>query len=209
MSSRDSSASQGTSRSLLERARAKDRDAWNRLVEIYAPLVFHHCRNAQLGDADTADVFQEVFQATFAKLDTFERRASGGTFRGWLSTIARNKVNDHFRRLQREPRGIGGTEIQIRMSQAHAPEKGSSIDVRESAGTDADAIALAESHVLGAALDTIRGQFKERTWRAFLGTVVQGRSPKHVGEELEMSTGAVRVAKSRVLQRLRAALGEL
>ncbi len=195
------SSSQATSRSLLERVRAQDREAWNRLVELYAPLVFHHCRSARLSDADSADIFQDVFQATFAKIDSFEKRESGGTFRGWLSTIARNKVRDHFRRIEREPRGVGGTEIQLRMSQASAPE-----------APDADAPPTAddksaEALVLTAALESIRDQFQPRTWQAFLATTVDGRTPKDVGEELAMSVGAVRVAKSRVLARLRAALG--
>ena len=47
----------------------------------------------------------------------------------------------------------------------------------------------------------IRAHFHERTWRAFCGTVVDGRAtPADVGEDLGMSAGAVRVAKSRVLQ---------
>jgi RNA polymerase sigma-70 factor (ECF subfamily) len=38
---------------------------------------------------------------------------------------------------------------------------------------------------------------------------VEGKSPKDVGAELGMSPGAVRVAKSRVLHRLREELGDL
>jgi RNA polymerase sigma-70 factor (ECF subfamily) len=59
------------------------------------------------------------------------------------------------------------------------------------------------------ALDAIRGEFEPRTWQAFWKTTVEGRAPKDVAAELAMSAGAVRVAKSRVLQRLRAELGDV
>ena len=51
--------------------------------------------------------------------------------------------------------------------------------------------------------------FKENTWQAFWRVVVDGQSPKDVANELSMHPGTVRVAKSRVLQRLRQEMGEL
>ena len=59
------------------------------------------------------------------------------------------------------------------------------------------------------ALDLIRGEFRENTWRAFWLVVVEGRPPADVADELNLSPGAVRVAKCRVLQRLRRTLGDL
>ena len=197
-----SSPANPTSRSLLARVRSNDADAWDRLVTLYAPFVFQTCRQARLSAEDAADVFQEVFQAAFAKIASFEKRRPGDTFRGWLRVITRNKVRDHFRRQKREPRAAGGTEIQIRMSQVRAPELE---DADEPSADDE----RAELRLFHGALEGIRHRFQERTWQAFLGTVVDGRPPKDVGEELAMSVGAVRVAKSRVLQRLRAELGDL
>jgi RNA polymerase sigma-70 factor (ECF subfamily) len=59
------------------------------------------------------------------------------------------------------------------------------------------------------ALQMVRGEFEERTWQAFWQTVIDGRAPKDVAADLGMSPGAVRVAKSRVLHRLREELGDL
>ena len=59
------------------------------------------------------------------------------------------------------------------------------------------------------ALELIRNEFQEHTWHAFWRTAVDGRPAKEVGEELSMRPGAVRVAKSRVLQRLRQEVGEV
>jgi RNA polymerase sigma-70 factor (ECF subfamily) len=63
--------------------------------------------------------------------------------------------------------------------------------------------------VLSDALNAIRPEFRDRTWQAFWGVTVQGRQPADVGAELQMRAGTVRVAKSRVLQRLRRELGDL
>src|SRR5438132_19538 len=54
-----------------------------------------------------------------------------------------------------------------------------------------------------------RGRFTASTWKAFWGTAVDGRNPKEVGGELGLSPGAVYVAKSRVLARLRDKVREL
>lgn len=194
--------SNATSRSLIARVRAHDAKAWERLVELYAPYVLVECRRARLEPADLADVFQEVFQAAFTRIATFEHRTQRDTFRGWLRVIARRKVADHFRRLEREPRGAGGTEIQIRLGRLRAPEP------PEEASAGACPADPAGARLLRDALAGIRSEFQNRTWQAFLGTALDGRSPGDVGEELGMSPGAVRVAKSRVLSRLRAELGD-
>ena len=67
----------------------------------------------------------------------------------------------------------------------------------------------ADRGLFGRALDLIRGEFEERTWQAFWLTAVEGRAAGEVALELGMSPGAVRVAKSRVLRRLREELGEI
>ena len=49
----------------------------------------------------------------------------------------------------------------------------------------------------------MRGHFQNRTWQAFWRTAVEGRSPREVAEALGLSVGAVYIAKSRVLARLK------
>jgi RNA polymerase sigma-70 factor (ECF subfamily) len=191
--------SSATSPSLLERARADDAAAWDRLVALYAPLVLHWCRRHELQEQDAADVFQEVFQAVATHLGRFRKEQAGDTFRGWLRTITRNKVHDHFRRLGREPGGVGGTDAQRRLAQlpAAAPEEDSADDEQ------------AERDLLHRGLELIRAEFEEKTWQAFWRTAVDSQSAADVAAELGMSPGAVRVAKCRVLQRLREELGDL
>jgi|SRR5262245_11089648 len=189
------SSSTATSRSLIARAREHDPGAWERMVALYAPLVLHWCRRWGLPAADAADVFQDVFQSVAAHLGGFRRDRAGDTFRGWLRAITRNKVNDHFRRRQKEPGAVGGSEARMLLAQ-----------LPEVVPVDEDE---AEHVILHRALDLVRDEFEPRTWQAFWRTAVEGRPAADVGAELGMSAGAVRVAKSRVLHRLRAELGDL
>ena len=46
---------------LVTRARNGDRQAWDALVERYAPLIWSICRRHRLGDADAEDVGQSVW----------------------------------------------------------------------------------------------------------------------------------------------------
>lgn len=192
-------SSTATSRSLLEQVKADDAAAWDRLVGLYAPLVYRWCRRAGLPEQEIADVFQEVFYAVAAHIAGFRRERAGDTFRGWLRTITRNKVRDHFRRRGREPDGAGGTEAQLRF--ARLPDT-----CPEEENSD---VTPADRDLFGRALDWIRGEFEEHTWRAFWLTAVEERTAGEVALELGMTSGAVRVAKSRVLRRLREELGEI
>lgn len=106
-----------TSSSLLDRVKSRDPDAWTRLVDLYGPLVFDWCRSAGLQSADAADVFQEVFRSVFTGIESFRYERPGDTFRGWLRTICRNKIHDHFRRKQSHPEAVGGTDAQIRLGE--------------------------------------------------------------------------------------------
>jgi RNA polymerase sigma-70 factor (ECF subfamily) len=198
--------STATSRSLLERLRAADAAAWDRLVRLYAPLVFRWCRRWDLPEQEIADILQDVFQAVATHIASFRKERESDTFRGWLRTIAQNKVRDHFRKVGREPGGAGGTDAQLRLARLPAARPPND---DENEDEDDSGKARADRGVVGRALDLIRDEFEERTWRAFWLTAVEDRVPKDVAIELEMSPGAVRVAKSRVLRRLREELGEL
>ncbi|MFN0051510.1 MAG: RNA polymerase sigma factor [Planctomycetales bacterium] len=196
-----------TSRSLLADARQSLPDAWERLVRLYAPLVASRCRGWGVAEQDVSDLLQDVFSAVAEHLDRFRKERPGDTFRGWLMTIARNKVNDHFRRRSGEPIATGGSEAAQRFQQVIDPAPPApQIDGSEIASQESDDLVLDE--LLRRALESIRGEFHERTWRAFWGVVVEGRAAADVAADLEMKPGTVRVAKSRVLLRLRSELGD-
>lgn len=66
-----------------------------------------------------------------------------------------------------------------------------------------------EASVSHRVLDLIRSEFEPRTWKAFWRTAVEAATPADVSTELGMTTSAIRIAKSRVLSRLRQELDGL
>ena len=98
-----------TSTSLLDRVKAGEAEAWERLADLYGPLVYGWCRQSGLQAEDAADVGQEVFGAVLARVERFRRDRPGDSFRGWLWTITRNKIRDHFRRRSGKAQAQGGT----------------------------------------------------------------------------------------------------
>jgi RNA polymerase sigma-70 factor (ECF subfamily) len=184
------------SSSLLQRVRAQDGVAWERLVSLYGPLVYRWCRQAGLQAADAADVGQEVFRAVTRKIADFRRDRPGATFRGWLRTITRNKVVDHVRQQRRRVSGRGGSDAQQQLLQ---------LPSEESEAEDAAEATL----VYYQALELLRGEFEERTWQAFWRVAVGDQAPADVAAELGLTANAVYLAKSRVLRRLREEFADL
>ena len=68
---------------LVTRARNGDRQAWDALVERYAPLVWSICRRHRLGAAEAGDVGQTVWLRLVDELATVRDQAA---LRGWLAT---------------------------------------------------------------------------------------------------------------------------
>ncbi len=195
-----SPAPESTSSSLLERVKARDAEAWRRLVSLYGPIVYHWCRRMGLQPEDAADRGQEVFIAVAGGIAAFQHDQPGQTFRGWLWTITQNKIRDHFRQTGKQPPGIGGSDFQGFLAQVPGGESAPSTATGEPEPC---------GQLLRRGLEMVRGEIEERTWQAFWRVVVDGRSPADVGAELNMAPTAVRKAKSRVLQRLRQELGDL
>ena len=190
-----------TSRSLVDRLKQRDAESWNRLVTLYAPLVYYWCGKLGVQAQDSADVVQEVFQAVAKSIQKFQCDKPENTFRGWLRTITRSKAINAFRHQSRQPaKASGGSEA---LGQMHQVPDYNSLD--DSHQTDD---APATQALFLRACKLVQQDFQENTWKAFWLVVIEGRSPSEVAEELSMRSGTVRVAKCRVLQRLRQELGE-
>ncbi len=183
-----------TSTSLLAKLRSHDPAAWVHLADLYGPLVYSWCRRRGLNENDAADVVQEVFRAVATNIQNYVH-GPGSNFRGWLWTITRSKLMDHFRRQERQPPAPGGTDAQKVL--AEIPE---ALDESDAACTT--------GNLVRRALEAIRSDFKEPTWQAFWRVAMDGQSPADVARDLQMSINYVYVARSRVLRRLRDELGE-
>ena len=187
-----------TSTSLLCGVRAGGPDAWQRLVGLYGPMIYHWTRQHGFDESAAADVVQEVFVAVHRKVGDFRRDRPGDTFRGWIRRITVNKIRDTARRRRNLPVAIGGSAAHHRLQQIEddAHSNPANIEAVDRQG---------EVHWLyQRALDLIKNQFETTTWEAFWMVTVDGRQPADVMADLQISRNAVYIAKSRVLSRLRA-----
>lgn len=192
------SADQPTSLTLLQRLRAREQDAWDRLLHLYTPMVRAWCHHQGVRGADADDLVQEVFQAVVTGLAQFQRDRPGDTFRGWLRGITRHKLLDFFRRQSSQPRAQGGTAAGQQLQQVPQPE----VSLPEETPQEV-------AELYQRAIQLVQSEFEPNTWRAFWRTAVDGQSPADTAAELGMSAAAVRMAKSRVLHRLRQEIGDV
>ena len=184
-----------TRESLLVRIRdGRDHEAWRQFVELYAPLVYGFARKRGLQDADAADVMQDVLRSVARAAGRLNYDPSRGTFRGWLYTVARNKVFNFLDAgKNRLGRGSGDTGVREKLEAQPDPESSLAASWEEEY----------ERSLADVAMRRVQAEVQPATWKAFWQTAVEGRSAREAGEAVGLSAGAVYVARSRVLARLK------
>jgi len=88
---------------LVTLARNGDKQAWDALVERYAPLIWSICRRHRLDDADAGDVGQSVWLRLVDQLDKIRDPAA---LPGWLATTTRRECGWVLRTAQ-DPHAAG------------------------------------------------------------------------------------------------------
>jgi RNA polymerase sigma-70 factor, ECF subfamily len=184
-----------TSLTLLGRLRSGERSAWDRFVHLYRPLILNWCRRWAIDAASVDDVVQDVLTAVFTHLPEYQPRSDDGSFRAWLRGIVRNKLLNWHRAEQKQAHGMGGTAAWAMIQGVPEPNLEETAD---------DITALYTR-----AADAVKGDFNSQSWEAFWKTTVEGLPAVDVAELLKMTPAAVRMAKSRVLRRIREELGEV
>jgi len=185
--------SPATRASLLVRLRdGGDSEAWQEFVHLYAPIIYGFARKRGLQDADAADLMQEVLRSLSSAARRLEYDPARGTFRGWLFTVTRNKVFNFLESRSKRVLGTGDSNTQRRLEQ-HAGSEDLSAD------WEADY----QRTLAAQAMARVKGEFQPATWDAFMLTAVEGRQPAQVAARVGLSVGAIYVAKSRVIARLR------
>ncbi len=186
------SAAPPTRPSLLLRLRdVGDADAWSEFVRLYTPLVFGHCQRHGLQDTDAADVAQEVMRVAAGAMPEFQYDAQRGKFRGWLLQTTRHRLHKFFARQQRVPQAASETTIERMLDGEPGGDELTrwEEDYRQ--------------HLFDWAAEKARTEFQATTWDAFWKTSVDAVSVKEVAGQLGISIGAVYIARSRVIARLR------
>ena len=185
---------ESTSVNLLRRLKTANADtAWQRFTELYVPLIFYWARQHGLDSTDASDLVQDVLSTLVEKLPAFEYDAQR-RFRGWLHTITLNRARDWQRRQKHRP-GTGHSSFIERLQTADHKDLFDETEYR--------------AYLIERARRLIAAEFEPVTWEACWKYVTEDRSADNVASELGISANAVRVAKCRVLKRLREELAGL
>ena len=183
-----------TSISLLIRLqRTGDSKNWNRLVELYSPLLRAWLRKYDVQASDADDLVQEVLMAVSKDLKSFDHSGRPGAFRSWLRTILAHRLQNFWRSRGRRPQTRGDSDIDRRLQQLEDPAS----EMSEIWNRQHD------RHVAKQLLTITQSSFEPSTWKAFCRVALEGARPDVVATELGISLNAVLLAKSRVLKRLR------
>ena len=180
--------------SLLVRLRnGADDCAWSEFVSIYEPAIYGFARNKGLQDADARDLCQEVMRSVAKAIDRWDPDPCKGPFRAWLFRIARNLLINLVASERRYLRGSGDSDVRRQIESQPAAEAADSILFEMEY----------KRRLFHWAAQAIRQEFAESTWNAFWKTAVEDQKAADVARELKISTGAVYIARSRVIARLR------
>src|SRR5262245_29373154 len=183
-----------TSVSLLERLRLHpDAPSWQRLVDLYTPLIRSWLLRHGLQASDADDLVQDVMGILVRELPNFQHEHRAGAFRRWLRGITINRLRVFWRYRRGNPQAVGGTDFGEVLNQLEDPASGLSRLWDEEH----------DRHVAHRMLELIESDFEPATWQAFRLLVIEGKRTAAVATELGLTPNAVRIAKSRVLSRLR------
>lgn len=180
--------------SLLARLRSRDDEsAWREFSDLYAPLVYRFARRKGLQDADAADLLQDVFRKLAVELPRFEYDPRRGAFRSWLFTILRQQLADFLGRKSHETAQPAEWAIQA----------GAGSEPMSAAGDEEIWNREWQQQLLEWSMHRVQREFGPVTWMAFVRTALDGEAVESVSQELSMTAGAIYVAKSRVLSRIK------
>jgi RNA polymerase sigma-70 factor (ECF subfamily) len=185
---------------LLDRLRkaAPDAPDWQRLQEMYLPLIRAWLRRVPGVGDEADDLAQDVLLVLFRELPAFERQRDG-SFRAWLRQITLNRIRA-FQKARGKRAVTGGGEQGADLL-AQLADPGSDLSRQWDGDHD--------RHVFQKLLAVVQPDFAPLTWKAFTRFALDGRPAAQVAEELGLSVSAVVQAKFRVLKRLREEGGEL
>jgi len=182
-----------TAPALLARLQNRsDADAWKQLLDLYTPLLLRWVGRLGVSTNDADDLVQEVWQAVAREMPDFNYDPNRGSFRGWLKSILLNRVRDHRRRSKYRAVAVSDQFDALADLLADDASEASKQWDREH-----------DRYILTRLLDRVRDEFSSNTWKAFVQLAIAGHDAETVAAELKITANAARIARCRVLARLR------
>ena len=177
--------------SLLLRLRSSDNsDGWKEFATIYAQVLSDYARPYGRCEHDQKDIIQNVWLVLCRIMPKFDYEPTRGGFRHLLRRIVKTTAIDWFRR--RGTMGLSNDAVSLKTSPLE-PE--STLEDRRG--------------VLQRALEIARRKSSILAWSCFERHVLDRQTARDVGHHLGLSSNAVYVNASRVLDRVRTLCNEI
>ncbi|MDX1585974.1 MAG: sigma-70 family RNA polymerase sigma factor [Balneolaceae bacterium] len=170
---------------LIDKILDGNKNLYRKLVDRYAPVVFHVVRGFVNDEEEVQELAQQIFVKTYEKLDSFNRQSK---FSSWLYMIAKNHCRDYAKNIRRNNKRFSemeSFELQSKMSQDTTTEE--DIEVKE------------QSALLSRALKQINSDYAE----AFLMKYRDDMTYKAMASRLNESVSALKVRVHRARKELK------
>jgi RNA polymerase sigma-70 factor (ECF subfamily) len=143
------------------------------------------------------DLCQQVFLSVARAVESWEVQQDGPRFRNWLGRVTRNAILNALTRAKPD-RATGASSVQDLL-----------LDIPD--GGDMSSALLDESRIEAFrwAARQVQTEFSASTWTMFHETTTGGRSIADVAKTMGSSSGAVYVARCRVMQRVKDKVNEV
>ncbi len=180
--------------SLLLRIRDRgDTGAWRTFDAIYRPMLYRFARAYGLAHDDAEEVAQHCLTVISDRIGEFSYDPKKGRFKGWLRTLANNRVRNLLRDRKEQQAGTG---VFQKVQKCETPPE-----------EVFDEIWL-EEH-LWHCLRELQGEVKESTYMAFQYYVIDEWPIEKVCAELNMKPSNVYTIKWRLTERVATRMKEL
>lgn len=188
-----------TSESLILRVKdPADAAAWSAFLRIYRPVVFRLARSRGLQDADADDLTQKVFVAIARSVDGWASDSEAPPFRAWLYRVAHNEI---LKAITRQKPDVGAGSSSVQEMLGEIPER--------DAGVKTTLIHEGRREAFRWAADEIRREFTAATWAMFWQSTIENNPVAKVAKDHARTSGAVYLARYRVMKRLKEKVDEV
>jgi len=171
---------------LVRRAALGDREAWDRLIDQYARLIWSITVDFKLTESDAADVAQTTWLRLLEHIDRIDHPDRVGA---WLAATARNECLHSL--AARKRMVLGHEDVQPDNAVAHVPEVDERLLADERAQVVRDALSCLPSR-----------------WQRLLEMLMADPPVSYtvISDELDLPIGSIGPTRGRCLARLRVLL---
>ena len=180
-----------TRSSLINRLKATiNGESWEVFFNTYWELIYSVARRKGLSEADSQDIVQETILKVHKSLERFQYNRDRGSFKGWLRTITRSRLVEHYKKKQRQPP----------TQQPREDEDDPLVNLADPQGPELDRIWSEEwsRSLIQRSLTFLKQQVSLKQYQIFKSPCIDEWTVKEVCDALNVNAAQVYMAKQRV-----------